>query len=847
MLKIHERLFIGGLDACNSVGMAVVHACKHPCHAQRCGAKPDKLDPDYLVHEHGGHLYLNIIDPDIPLFKLEQFTHTLQWIRDRWSAGESVLIHCNKGQSRAPSIAMLVMAKVIGAWPDDHAEAAGMMDSLMGGFNPGRGIATFLAEEWSKIQRYPYDGHPEDTSRIPQETEVSVADVVAKKEPDPWEAAFDQVAEELTGTPPGFGDMEAAQERIENDGYSLAEIDEIADNPEMWARLHGFTPDRVTQQPVRLMPSPLQRRLFTHYRRCQMTCVEHRRIDCDCPLSARGVPVRVVMCKVRRGGGSTGAEALLYVHAHNYKARLGAIGTTHTVSMNMFEMIRFFDEHDSFEHWQRASKVLEIGYAEWPNGSTWERYTADNPESARSAGLQGYHATEVGRWQNGGKQDAWETLKSMLGAVPKQGFTVAIEESTAQGAAGAFYERWMSARWPEYADWWKPWESDFPQQIEEVAADMQFVRIFSGWFEDEENAIRVITEEQVKYLERTLDDKERRLIERYGNKGPQGQRLGTGVTKATVWQQLAWRRGVIKSEFDGDVEGFEQEYPSGPKEAFASSGRHTFNSEGCAWMRMMSKHMPPKKGILVETHDGRIVFNPTDDSEAYIHLWEPPKVGMRYVQAVDTMTGEEQTKGSKTHDYHAAGIIRAAYIDGDGAKCPHLLVATIRPKQSCEIDVLARQTDMLHRWYGRCLTAPEVNNSGYAYVNEARRLNINLYEREKIDRFTSESTNIIGWYTDPKTRPALIASLQALIRRNANESTRADGIEVFCEETAQQLSTMVKGADGKDAAAHGCNDDQVMMLGIAVQVLDGATYYAGERRRRRRPADHDQWRRVSAE
>lgn len=830
MIKVHERLYVGDLHDCGHPGMAVVHACKHPCHAGRCGAKVAKDSPDYLTHEHGGDLYLNMIDPDIPLFQSEMFVTFLAWVRERWTAGETVLIHCNKGGSRAPSLAALVMSKVICEWPDDYAEAAARMDEILQGFNPGRGIREYLADHWQRIPRTPII----DPSKAEQG--VSAADKIASQPAAAWEVAFDDVAAEDTPAaqePAAGWDTEAAQERIENNGYTLEEIDEIAEDPEIWARLHGHTPDRVTKQPVRLLPSPLQRRLFAHYRRCQMLCIDHRRIDCDCGLDKRGVPVRVVMCKVRRGGGSTGAQALLYVHAHNYEARLASIGTTHNVSMNLFEMQRFFDEHDTFEHWQRATKVLEIGYMEWPNGSSWEKYTADNPESARSAGLHGYHASECGRWQTGGKQDAWETLKSMLGAVPKRGFTVVVEESTAQGAVGAFYERWASARWPEYADWWKKWETDFPQNIKEIGADMQFVRIFSGWFEDEENAAQTLTDDQIKYLERTLDDKERKLIDRYGCQGPQGLRLGDAVTKATVWHQLAWRRAVIDSEFDGDVEGFEQEYPSGPLEAFASSGRHTFNVNGVAWLNLVSRQKTPEYGILTETHDGRIVFQPTDEREAMIHVWERPRAGMRYVQAVDTMTGEEQTKGSRSHDYHAAGVLRAAYVDQDGVKHPHRLVASVKPKTFGEVDVLAKQTEMLSRWYGSCMTVPEVNNSGYAYVNEARKLCMNLYERQRIDTYTQETTNIIGWVTDNKTRPAMIATLQALIRKNANESTRADGIEVFCKETVRQLSTMIKDSSGKDQAAHGSNDDQVMMLAMAVQCLDGATYYAGERRRRR--------------
>ena len=38
---------------------------------------------------------------------------------------------------------------------------------------------------------------------------------------------------------------------------------------------------------------------------------------------------------------------------------------------------------------------------------------------------------------------------------------------------------------------------------------------------------------------------EKELIARYAQPGPMGMRLG-GEVAATMWEQLAWRRGIIK-------------------------------------------------------------------------------------------------------------------------------------------------------------------------------------------------------------------------------------------------------------------------------------------------------------
>lgn len=634
------------------------------------------------------------------------------------------------------------------------------------------------------------------------------------------------------------GAAEIVTERAEHGGYTLAEIDEVADSIELWARLHGKVRELVTQELMAFEPRMLQRRMWQYYQHCR---------DADAPC-------REVVCKVRRGGGSTGAEAILYVHSRNYQARMGAVGTDDTVAHNMYDFISTFEANDDFPGWQRASKKLDgIGEITWPNGSKWEKYTAANPEAARSAGLQCYHASEVGRWPEGGAMDAKETLKSMLGAVPKRGFCVAIEESTAQGAAGAFHGRWQSARWPTHAElgvsegseWWRKWENETPQNRIDIGTALQFVRIFAAWFEDDENAIPV-TGQDIAYLQRTLDEKERALIERYEHEAPHGRCLGDTATRVTTWEQLAWRRSVIESEFDGDVEGYEQEYPASPHEAFSSSGRHSFNVAGCAHMVSHAKSSHPEYGVLTEQHDGHVVFTRTDIGEAWLHVWEAPREGMRYVAAVDTMEGAEQVQGSKTHDYHAGVLVRTAYIDDERVKHPHKIAAALAPKSIVEPDVLVHQMDMLSRWYGRCMVVPEINRSGYAFLLHAKKLGMNLFRREKIDRFTSEPTDIVGWETTDKTRPQLISTLQALIRCNAREETRCDGLECPSLTVARECATMVKNSKGKDEASSGCHDDHVIATGMAVVNISGATYYGGHRRKRRGPADRNSWKRYGS-
>ncbi len=611
----------------------------------------------------------------------------------------------------------------------------------------------------------------------------------------------------------------------------LQETDEIAMNPALWGPLHGRIEDRLTKAPIPWKPTVLQRRMIRHYLYCQ---------DAD-------VPCRQCVVKIRRGGGSTGAAGLLYVHLHNYRARAGVIGTDYEVSANLLAMLKHFDRHDRFEGWKRASKVID-DLMEWPNTSKVQRYTAENPEASRSAGLQAYHASEVARWQDTPGTSAKETLRSLRGSVPRQGFTFACEESTANGASGAHFETFDKGRWPTHIElgceagkeYWRQWEDETPQNTLDLGGDLQFVRVFAGWFEDDE-AKMPCTLREVQLIRSTLDEHETELIRRYQREGPNGPRLGN-IVDASVWEQLKWRREVIMHEFDGDREAYDQENPHSCAAAFRSSGRHTFNRAGCAVMTEQGKVRPPMLGILSEQHGGDVVFTRTEAGEAWVQLWEEPREGYRYVEGVDTMSGVEQIGGSNVADFNGAGVLRAAFRDDDDVKRPPRVVAELMPKSQVDPDVLVHQTGLLSKYYGNCLIVFEVNNTGHGYLALAKTKGLNLYRRERPDKRTQEVTEHLGWETTPKTRPQLISCLQAAVRMNARDETRGDGLECYSATTNAQFTAMIKDAKGVDKAPSGKHDDNILYVGMALVNITAATYYAGRKRKRRGPADRADWR-----
>lgn len=157
MVELYDRLFVGAVDDCR-IGvekLAVVHACKSPCHQQAVGYRGSLPTghPNYLVLQQEHNLYLNIIDPPVPLFKAETFVRFLAFARTKYDSSASVLIHCNQGESRAPSLALLFMAKHIGTLPDSSYEVAKQaFVRLFPAYQPGIGIQRFLADNWAAIQ-----------------------------------------------------------------------------------------------------------------------------------------------------------------------------------------------------------------------------------------------------------------------------------------------------------------------------------------------------------------------------------------------------------------------------------------------------------------------------------------------------------------------------------------------------------------------------------------------------------------------------------------------------------------------------------------------------------------------
>lgn len=159
MIEISAGLFIGSeadyeLSVKRQEGWCVVHACKDPYHRQALGytgrAAP-REHPEYLIARRGNRLILNLIDaPDPAYIPREIIDAALAFIGDGLKARARVLVHCNQGESRAPSIGLLYLATATDRLPvATFLEAEIAFRTIYPTYNPGRGVRGFLMTNWN--------------------------------------------------------------------------------------------------------------------------------------------------------------------------------------------------------------------------------------------------------------------------------------------------------------------------------------------------------------------------------------------------------------------------------------------------------------------------------------------------------------------------------------------------------------------------------------------------------------------------------------------------------------------------------------------------------------------------
>jgi predicted protein tyrosine phosphatase len=157
MIEVSKNLFVGSEGDCfnNREGWVVIHACKHPCHQIKVGymGSLPKHHPRYLIDEDSNNLYLNLVDMEKELsteFTDPIIKKAMEFIENNISS-KKVLIHCNLGESRAPSIALIYLAKAGLVPKEDCKTAVEEFKKHYPIYSPKTGIMLYIKNNWKSL------------------------------------------------------------------------------------------------------------------------------------------------------------------------------------------------------------------------------------------------------------------------------------------------------------------------------------------------------------------------------------------------------------------------------------------------------------------------------------------------------------------------------------------------------------------------------------------------------------------------------------------------------------------------------------------------------------------------
>ena len=107
---------------------------------------------NYYHATRGKRMVLNLLDVDNPDFIPEQVIFpALNWINKHLKAGDKVLVHCNAGHSRGPSIGLMFL-RTIGEMPGGFLTSEKVFRALYPKYDPGIGMRTFARTHWQELK-----------------------------------------------------------------------------------------------------------------------------------------------------------------------------------------------------------------------------------------------------------------------------------------------------------------------------------------------------------------------------------------------------------------------------------------------------------------------------------------------------------------------------------------------------------------------------------------------------------------------------------------------------------------------------------------------------------------------
>lgn len=427
---------------------------------------------------------------------------------------------------------------------------------------------------------------------------------------------------------------------------------------------------------------------------------------------------------------------------------------------------------------------------EFANGSTITVST-----SFRSGTLQLLHVSEFAKICATREDKAQEVVDGTLNAVHPG--NIAFIESTAEGAAGHYYDMCLEAK----------------ELMESGAqlSQLDFKFHFFPWW-DEPTYVMPVPETGLKMSK--VHEEYFATLEKY---------LG----KAIPDERKAWYLAKERSQKDK----MKQEFPSTPEEAFLTSGRKVFVDNDLLIAKSKAKKplliydVNPLNGEMKVanrrvdmTQLSRSYTNKTSKATMnYLLIWEMPDPNTQYVIGGDVAEGLEKGDRSSIDVLEQKTGRQVAHWYGH-----------IDPKRFGDL------ISYIGKMYNEAYVGVERNNHGHATLGRLREIYPlgRIYTEEYMDRdVDDEETKRIGWHTSAASKEILISDMADLLE-HGNSGLRWVG-------SVSEFYTFVRDERGRAGAMNGAFDDQVMSYMIAVQMRAKAPVIV--KREARTEADNEHW------
>jgi hypothetical protein len=524
-----------------------------------------------------------------------------------------------------------------------------------------------------------------------------------------------------------------------------------------------------------------------------------------CRQMELGLPIRLIILKARQFGISTFFCAWIFWwcwRKSNLRCIIAAQSKNTTLAAMSETMNRFYTSlPDGFrppprqKGAERLSKD-EMYFADRMSGSLY--LAADKPDSARGDAVDHALCTEVAMYA---QYD--EFFGAFQPAMGRRRDTTLVKESSAK--PGRFWDAYRAGK--------KHDQSLFlPWSVYRSLYHSKLIRDKHG----RKTVWRCAKSEDIVHFS-ALDRKEMEYLSRQNRLI--NEVIGIDYLKPCDEEQMWWRQQVIDTEYNGDVEWFNQEYPRDDISAFEKSVRGVFKSILPIVRAQVEETLedPAFDDALVgavlecetltdtdrDSHTIKVLEDDSVDFEgspgAIIYKW--PIAGYHYTIGCDV--ADEMGTAADEDDAAFSAICvfccetREQVAEWHGSIDPH---------------DLGDEVAKLGYLYNTALINVEYNNMGVTTIDRLVKYieYPNRFRWPKFDE-AGKLTKKEMWWTDEKTKQLLIGSLRHAIR-NALFKVRSAGLQE--EITGYQVKA------GHMKAGPGLNADRIIAAGLAWQGVE---------------------------